>query len=84
MKRTIVVIDVMGGGIGVQLIGKIRKIIDEDTEIIALGTNTVTTERMVKADAYRGAAGENALRVSVPPIKKSLLFWKSVIEYSLN
>jgi hypothetical protein len=64
MKHTIVVIDGMGGGIGVQLIGKIRELITGDTEIIALGTNAVATERMVKAGAHRGAAGENALRVS--------------------
>jgi hypothetical protein len=65
MKRTVVVIDGMGGGIGVQLIGKLREIVDKDTEIIALGTNAVAAERMVKAGAHRGAAGENAIRVSV-------------------
>jgi hypothetical protein len=64
MKRTILVIDGMGGGIGGQLIGKIREVIEEGTEIIALGTNAVATERMVKAGAHRGAAGENAIRVS--------------------
>jgi hypothetical protein len=64
VKQTIVVIDGMGGGIGVQLVGKIREIIDEDTEIIALGANAVAAERMVKAGAHRGAAGENAVRVS--------------------
>jgi hypothetical protein len=66
MKHTtIVIIDGMGGGIGVQLIGKIREIADGDTEILALGTNAVAAERMVKAGAHRGAAGENAIRVSV-------------------
>jgi hypothetical protein len=64
MKGTIVVIDGMGGGIGVQLIGKIREAIKGDPEIIALGTNAVATERMVKAGAHRGASGENAIRVS--------------------
>ncbi|MDR2028397.1 MAG: DUF3842 family protein [Treponema sp.] len=64
MKQTILIIDGMGGGIGVQLIGKIREVIKEDAEIIALGTNAVATERMVKAGAHRGAAGENAIRVS--------------------
>ncbi|GHV91329.1 hypothetical protein AGMMS50268_18320 [Spirochaetia bacterium] len=70
MKHTtIVIVDGMGGGIGVQLIGKLRESIDKniekDTEIIALGTNAVATERMVKAGANRGATGENAIRVSV-------------------
>jgi hypothetical protein len=66
MKHTIVIIDGMGGGIGVQLIGKLKDIIDKDTELIALGTNAVAAERMVKAGAHRGAAGENAIRVSAP------------------
>jgi hypothetical protein len=60
---TIVIIDGMGGGIGVQLIGKIRELGD-NIEIIALGTNAVAAERMVRAGARRGAAGENAIRVS--------------------
>jgi hypothetical protein len=65
MKHTtIVVIDGMGGGIGVQLIGKIREVIGGDIDILALGTNAVAVERMVKAGAHRGAAGENAVRVS--------------------
>jgi hypothetical protein len=66
MKRTIVIVDGMGGGIGVQLIGRIRELDSADIEIIALGTNAVATERMVKAGAHRGAAGENAVKVTVP------------------
>ncbi|GHU80986.1 hypothetical protein FACS189468_2370 [Spirochaetia bacterium] len=69
MKKTILVIDGMGGGIGVQLIGRIRGIIDGsgnggEIELIALGTNAVAAERMIKAGAHRGAAGENAVKVS--------------------
>ncbi|MDR2258342.1 MAG: DUF3842 family protein [Treponema sp.] len=64
MKTTIVIIDGMGGGIGVQLIGKIRENLGADPEILALGTNAVAVERMVKAGAHRGATGENAIRVS--------------------
>jgi uncharacterized membrane protein len=64
-KKTIVVVDGMGGGIGVQLVGKLREATGEDVEIIALGTNAVAVERMVKAGAHRGAAGENAIRHSV-------------------
>jgi hypothetical protein len=69
MKRTIVIVDGMGGGIGVQLIGKIRELIDREWpgqwDIVALGTNSTATERMVKAGAHRGATGENAVKVSV-------------------
>jgi hypothetical protein len=55
----------MGGGIGAGLIGKIKEIIGQDMEIIALGTNGIATERMIKAGAHRGATGENAVRVMV-------------------
>lgn len=65
MKHRVMVIDGMGGGIGAVLIGKLREISDIDLEIIALGTNAVATERMMKAGAHRGASGENAIRVSV-------------------
>ncbi|MDR3303898.1 MAG: DUF3842 family protein [Treponema sp.] len=68
MKGTILVIDGMGGGIGVQLITRLKDILDKDmdTELIALGTNAVATERMVKAGAHRGATGENAIKVTAP------------------
>lgn len=55
----------MGGGIGVQLVGKLREATGDNVEIIALGTNAVAVERMVKAGAHRGAAGENAICHSV-------------------
>lgn len=64
MKHRVVVIDGMGGGIGVQIIGKLLETDDPEREIIALGTNAVAAERMVKAGAQRGAAGENAIRIS--------------------
>jgi hypothetical protein len=69
MKRTIVIVDGMGGGIGAQLIGKIRDLVEREWpgqwELVALGTNSAATERMVKAGAHRGATGENALKRSV-------------------
>ncbi|GMO25110.1 MAG: DUF3842 family protein [Termitinemataceae bacterium] len=64
-KPCIVVVDGMGGGIGVQLVGKLREHFAENIEIIALGTNAIAVERMVKAGADRGAAGENAIIQSV-------------------
>jgi uncharacterized membrane protein len=64
-EKTIVVVDGMGGGIGVQLVGKLREAAGGNVELVALGTNAVAVERMVKAGAHRGAAGENAIRQSV-------------------
>ncbi|MDR2192870.1 MAG: DUF3842 family protein [Treponema sp.] len=65
MNKPIVVIDGMGGGIGAQLISRLRELLDERQDIIALGANFGATERMLKAGATRGATGENAIRVSV-------------------
>lgn len=65
MKHRVIVVDGMGGGIGAQIIARLKEIDDPDREIIALGTNAVAAERMVKAGAQRAAAGENAIRVSV-------------------
>ena len=62
---TIVVIDGVGGGIGAQIVQRLRKEGVHDLSVIALGTNAVATQRMVDAGANRGASGENAIRVSV-------------------
>jgi hypothetical protein len=65
MSRTIAVIDGVGGGIGAQIVERLKKECLENTSVIALGTNAVATQRMVNAGADRGASGENAIRVSV-------------------
>ena len=57
----IAVIDGQGGGIGKHLIEAIKKRSNWDVEIIALGTNTMATETMLKAGADYGATGENAI-----------------------
>jgi hypothetical protein len=59
----IVVIDGMGGGIGEELIRRLVAALEgkPNAEIIALATNAVATERMVRAGAHRGATGENAI-----------------------
>jgi hypothetical protein len=64
LKHRVAVIDGMGGGIGVQLITRLKELGDAELEIIALGTNSSAVERMIKAGAHRGASGENAVRVS--------------------
>jgi len=65
MSVTIAVVDGMGGGIGTQIVTQIRKELPLDVEIIALGTNAIATDRMMRAKANRGASGENAIRVSI-------------------
>ena len=57
----IAVIDGQGGGIGKSLVDKLRKGLSEETEIIALGTNSTATSAMLKAGANEGATGENAI-----------------------
>ncbi|HOV78896.1 MAG TPA: DUF3842 family protein [Bacillota bacterium] len=57
----IAVIDGQGGGIGKAIVEKLRKELDEDVEIIALGTNVAATSLMLKAGANEGASGENAI-----------------------
>jgi hypothetical protein len=64
MKKTIIVLDGMGGGIGAELIAKL-KVVKLNADIIALGTNSTATERMLRAGAMRGATGENAVRISI-------------------
>lgn len=62
---TIAVIDGMGGGIGAQIIERLRKADFQEITIIALGSNAAATQRMIAAGANRGATGENAVQVTV-------------------
>lgn len=64
MDMLIAVIDGMGGGLGVQLVTQISQILPKSM-IIALGTNSLATNNMVRAGASRGATGENAVKVSL-------------------
>lgn len=57
----IVVIDGQGGGIGAAIIKAIRERLGHGVEVLALGTNSIATSRMMKAGANRGATGENAV-----------------------
>ena len=56
------VIDGQGGGLGAKLTEELRKAMP-DAQILAVGTNAVATERMIKAGADRAATGENAVKV---------------------
>ncbi|MBI9086205.1 MAG: DUF3842 family protein [Desulfobacterales bacterium] len=60
MKR-ICVIDGQGGGIGSAVIRRLKELLAENVEIVALGTNAIATAQMLKAKANRGASGENAI-----------------------
>lgn len=57
----IAVIDAQGAGLGQTIIKKIRKEIDHDIYIIALGTNTFATSNMVRSGANVGISGERAI-----------------------
>ena len=59
----IVVIDGMGGGIGIQLVSQLSGQTAVGTEIVCIGANAWATQSMLKAGASRGATGENAVRV---------------------
>jgi hypothetical protein len=60
------VMDGQGGGIGSAIIKGLRKDIPDGLEILALGTNSIATSRMMKAGANRGSTGENAIVHTCP------------------
>jgi len=57
----LMVMDGQGGGIGAAVIKGLRLSIGLDPEILALGTNSIATSKMMKAGANRGGTGENAI-----------------------
>jgi 4-hydroxy-L-threonine phosphate dehydrogenase PdxA len=65
IAMVIAVIDGLGGGIGAEIVSRLRQELPLEVEIIALGTNAIATEKMMKAKANRGATGENAIRISI-------------------
>ncbi len=60
-KKSIIIIDGQGGGIGSLIIKRLRERFAEEVEIIGLGTNAMATGALLKAGANRGASGENAI-----------------------
>jgi hypothetical protein len=67
-KMIIMVMDGQGGGIGAAIIKGLRTAISQQVEILALGTNSIATSRMMKAGANRGATGENAIAHTSPRV----------------
>lgn len=57
----IAVIDGQGGGIGKAIVERTRQKLENNIEIVALGTNSLATSLMLKAGANEGATGENAV-----------------------
>lgn len=57
----VAVLDGMGGGIGAQIVQRLRTVVRPPHQIIALGANASATSAMVKAGADIGATGENAV-----------------------
>lgn len=55
------VMDGQGGGIGAAVIRDLRESLGNEVEILALGTNSIATSRMMKAGANRGATGQNPI-----------------------
>ena len=55
------VMDGQGGGIGSAIIKGLREQYGNDLEILALGTNSIATSKMMKSGANKGATGENAI-----------------------
>jgi hypothetical protein len=55
------IMDGQGGGIGAAVIKGLREAVGNDLEILALGTNSTATSRMMKAGANKGGTGENAI-----------------------
>ena len=59
----ILVVDGQGGGIGRQLVAQLRAL-DEPIHIMAVGTNSLAAQAMMKAGADAAATGENAVAVA--------------------
>ena len=55
------VVDGKGGGLGKGIVACLIDAKIENIEIIALGTNALATQAMIKAGAHNGATGESAI-----------------------
>lgn len=58
----VLIIDGQGGGLGRQLVSAVKEQCP-NTEILAVGTNSMATSAMLRAGAAQAATGENAVVV---------------------
>lgn len=65
IKLKIAVIDGLGGGLGSQIVNRLKENLNNEVELIALGTNAVATTKMIESGADSGATGENAIKINV-------------------
>ncbi len=61
--KNILIVDAHGGGIGKQIITKIKESNLDNIKIYAVGTNSMATLAMLKAGADEAATGENSVVV---------------------
>lgn len=59
----ILIVDGQGGKLGAQVVSLIKQL-NKDFEIIAIGTNSIATQAMLKAGAAIVATGENPILVN--------------------
>lgn len=59
-RKTVMVIDGQGGGLGKAVVEKIKKS-DMNVQVIGIGTNSSATMAMLRAGADDAATGENAV-----------------------
>ncbi len=64
----VAVIDGLGGGLGSQIVNKIKKEFGNNLKILALGTNAGATSKMITNGADEGATGENAIAINVKKV----------------
>jgi hypothetical protein len=64
-EQMIAVVDGQGGGIGCALVEALRRELPQ-VRLRALGTNSEATRAMLKAGAWDGATGENAIVLNAP------------------
>ncbi len=77
------IIDGQGGGIGSNIIKRIREEISTELEVMALGTNAMATANMMKAKANRGASGENAIIYSIQFVDLIVGAWSIILANSM-
>lgn len=63
MKKEILVIDAQGGGVGRQLVSRLKTAFP-DAYVAAVGTNSSASSNMLKGGADHAATGENAVVVA--------------------